>query len=130
MLLDSSAWVEYLRATGSPTHLAVRSLIRGDASIITCDPVVMEIVAGGRSESHTAELHALLARATLVSTRPSDWLDAARIYRTGRSQGLTIRKMIDCLIAAIALGIGEPVLHNDADFDAIARITRLHVTRG
>lgn len=129
MLLDSSAWVEYLRATGSSTHLAVRSLLRSEAHIATCDPVVMEILAGGRSESHTAELQRLLGRATLLSTRATDWLDAARIYRTGRRQGVTIRKLADCLIAAVAIRSGEPVLHHDADFDAIALISPLQARR-
>ncbi|MFT4219305.1 MAG: PIN domain nuclease [Microbacterium sp.] len=130
MLLDSSAWIEYLRATGSPTHLAVRALIRADEPIATCEPVVMELLAGGRSDSHAVELERLLARATLLRTLPTDWVDAARIHRAGRRQGVTIRKLMDCLIAAIALRAGESVLHLDADFDAIARVVPLTTARG
>lgn len=130
MLLDSSAWIEYLRATGSPTHMTVRSLIRDDASIAICEPVVMELLAGGRSDAHTRELERLLARATLLSTQPSDWVDASRIYRTGRRQGVTVRKLMDCLIAAIAIRTGEVVLHHDVDFDAIATLVPLKTTRG
>ncbi|WP_306232062.1 type II toxin-antitoxin system VapC family toxin [Agrococcus beijingensis] len=130
MLVDTSAWVEYLRGTGSVTNVAVRDRIRESASLVTCDPVVMEVLAGGRSEQHVLELRGLLARAELVATMPSDWDDAARIYRAGRRQGVTIRKLVDCLIAAIALRRGEPVLHHDADFDAIARVVPLVVARG
>ncbi len=65
-----------------------------------------------------------------MRTVPSDWDDAARIYRTGRRQGVTIRKLVDCLIAAMAMRAGEPVLHADADFDAIARVTELDAVRG
>lgn len=129
MLVDTSAWIEYLRATGSVTNLAVRDRIRDDAHLATCDPVVMEVLAGGRSEEHVVELRGLLARAELVPTLPTDWDDAARIYRAGRRQGVTIRRFVDCLIAAIALRRGEPVLHDDADFDAIARIVPLVVSR-
>ncbi|HET8928047.1 MAG TPA: PIN domain nuclease [Microbacterium sp.] len=129
MLLDSSAWIEFLRATGSPPHLAVRQLLHTPDSLIVCEPVAMEVVAGARSEQHAIELQRLLARGTLVATEPTDWVDAARIYRTGRRRGLTVRKLIDCLIAAIALRIDESVLHHDADFDAIAQLVPLHVTR-
>ncbi|MFA4840136.1 MAG: PIN domain nuclease [Agrococcus sp.] len=130
MLVDTSAWIEYLRATGSATNVAVRDRIRTDARLVICDPVVMEVLAGGRSEEHVVELRGLLARAELVPTMPTDWDDAARIYRAGRRQGVTIRKLMDCLIAAIALRRGEPVLHDDADFDAIARVVPLVVSRG
>jgi len=130
VLVDTSAWIEYLRATGSATNVAVRDRIRTDARLVICDPVVMEVLAGGRSEEHVVELRGLLARAELVPTMPTDWDDAARIYRAGRRQGVTIRKLMDCLIAAIALRRGEPVLHDDADFDAIARVVPLVVSRG
>ena len=90
----------------------------------------MEVLSGGRSETHVDELRGLLARATLIRTLAVDWEDAARIYRAGRRQGLTIRKLIDCLIAAIALRTGETVLHRDADFDAIAQVVPLEVSRG
>lgn len=130
MLVDTSAWVEYLRGTDSATNIAVRDRVRESARLVTCDPVMTEVLAGGRSEEHVVELRGPLARAELVPTLPTDWDDAARIYRAGRRQGVMIRRLVDCLIAAIALRSGEPVLHNDVDFDAIARVVPLVVSRG
>jgi predicted nucleic acid-binding protein len=130
VLPDTSAWIEYLRATGSATDGAVHTILREDAPFTTCEPVVMELLAGGRSDTHTRELERLLARATLLPTRATDWVDAARIYRTGRQRGVTVRKLMDCLIAAIALRSGETILHRDADFVAIAHVVPLTVTRG
>ena len=129
MLIDTSAWVEFLRGTGSPTNHIVRDHLRSGEPFTTCDPVVMEVLAGGRSDAHIAELRDLLASAHLVRTMPTDWEDAARIYRSGRRQGVTIRKLVDCLIAAIALRSGETVFHHDADFDAIAQVVPLATTR-
>ena len=129
MLIDTSAWVEFLRATGSPTHLTVRRAIGEGADIWTCDPVTMEVLAGGRSEQHVTELRGLLARSTLIRTTATDWEDAARIYRAGRRQGVTIRKLVDCLIAAIALRVDQPVLHNEADFESVAQVVPLRTLR-
>ena len=129
MLIDTSAWVEFLRGTESTTHHAVRDYLRSGEPFATCEPIVMEVLAVGRSDAHTAELRNLLAGAQLVRTMPTDWEDAAGIYRSGRRQGVTVRKLIDCLIAAIALRAGEMVLHHDADFDAIAQMVPLAVTR-
>lgn len=40
-----------------------------------------------------------------------------------------MRSLIDCLIAAVALRHGVPVLHHDADFEALARHTPLQIAR-
>ncbi|MDQ3574904.1 MAG: hypothetical protein M3378_03865 [Actinomycetota bacterium] len=60
-LIDTSAWVEFLRDTGSPVCAAVDALLG------------------------------------------------------------------DCLIAAVAIGAGVPLLHADADFEVLARHTELQV---
>ena len=57
----------------------------------------------------------------------SDYDDAATLYRRCRQQGETVRKLIDCLIAAVAIRGGVPVLHNDRDFDVLARHTELQL---
>ena len=53
--------------------------------------------------------------------------DAAALYRLCRQEGETVRKLIDCLIGAVAIGADVPVLHNDDDFDVLARHTDLEI---
>jgi hypothetical protein len=61
-LIDSSAWIEYLRNTGSPVCERVDALVRNDAPIATCDTVMMEILAGATSEREANEVMRLLNR--------------------------------------------------------------------
>ncbi len=125
ILLDTSAWIEFLRDTGSPTCERVDELLGAD--IATCHPVRMEVLAGGRDEAHVRDLRRLLARASIIPTRPTDFEEAAGLYRTCRRQGETVRKLIDCLIAAHAIRTGTALLHADADFDLLARHTPLQI---
>jgi predicted nucleic acid-binding protein len=127
ILIDTSAWVEFLRNSGSAVCERVDELLGGD--IVTCDPVRMEILAGVRDESHLNDLRRLLARASSVAAEPVDYEEAAALYRTCRRRGETVRRMIDCLIAAIAIRVDVPVLHSDPDFDVLARHTPLRVER-
>ncbi len=120
ILVDTSAWVEYLRGTDSPAHVATRTALLGDA-LATCDAVRMELLAGARSERHARDLNSLLARAVSLDTAATDYEFAASIYRQCRRGGETPRSLIDCLIAAVAIRTGTPVLHTDRDFDMIAR---------
>ncbi len=95
--------------------------------IAICDAVRMEVLAGARDESHLISLRRLLARATMIPTQATDYEDAAALYRRCRRQGETVRKLIDCLIAAVAIRADIPILHSDADFEALARHTELRI---
>ena len=95
--------------------------------IAICDAVRMEVLAGARDEAQLRSLRRLLARAVVVPTRATDFDDAAALYRRCRREGETVRKLIDCLIASVAIRAGAPVLHSDTDFDVLARHTELHV---
>jgi len=127
ILIDTSAWIEYFRATGSPAAIEVRRLLSSEAEpIVMCEPVAMEILAGAAEEDRYAKLERLVNG--LPSLKIDDALDfrsAAVIYRSARRVGQTIRSINDCLIAAIALRHGARVIHRDADFEVIAAITDL-----
>jgi len=123
ILVDTSAWIEFLRDTRSPSCERVTELLGSE--IATCNPVRMEVLAGARDEAHLRALRGLLARATTLETSPTDYEDAAALYRGCRRGGETVRKLIDCLIAAHAVRARIPLLHADADFDVLARHTPL-----
>ncbi len=125
ILVDTSAWIEFLRDTGSPVCLLVDELL--DSDVVTCDVVQMEVLAGGRDETHLRLLQRMLARPVLLPTYRTDYSDAAALYRRCRRQGATIRSLLDCLVAAVAIRNGVPVLHDDRDFVALARHTDLQV---
>ena len=55
------------------------------------------------------------------------FLVAAPIYRTLRARGITIRNSIDCMIAAVRIENNAAILHNDRDFDSIAKRFELKV---
>ena len=125
ILIDTSAWVEFLRDTGSAVCDRVDALLAGEMA--TCDPVRMEVLAGARGAAHLRDLQRMLARASTVAVRPNDYDDAARLYRTCRAGGETPRRLVDCLIAAVAIRADVAVLHADADYDVLARHTTLRV---
>jgi predicted nucleic acid-binding protein len=118
-LVDTSAWVEYLRATGSEAHRQVKAVLSEDC--FTTDVVVAEILMGARDDRHAQQLRRMLNRCHFVPTRPLvDFERAAEIYRACRRGGFTPRSLANCLVAAVAIDRGLPVLHHDGDFARIA----------
>ncbi|MGI8610398.1 MAG: type II toxin-antitoxin system VapC family toxin [Candidatus Dormibacteria bacterium] len=127
ILIDTSAWVEFLRDSGSDVCEEVDRLL--DVDIAITDPVRMEVLAGARDQRHLHDLRALLGRARMLHCAPTDFDAAAHIYRRCRRGGETIRRLMDCLIAAVAIRHGLALLHADADFETVARHTDLALHR-
>lgn len=128
ILVDTSAWIEYDRATGSEVHLRVKELVTAKGEIGVTEPVVMELVMGARADARERELRALLARFILLSFDPdSDFDAAAAIYRRCRQVDLTPRGLIDCLIVAVAHRRGAKLLSHDLDMARLAPIANIQL---
>lgn len=123
ILADTSAWVEYDRATGSPADRRLLELIEGDLGVAVTEPVVIEVLAGARSDARESDLRDLLQRFQLLPfDAVADFDGAVRIYRRCRAAGVTPRGLIDCMIAAVAWRRGATLLAHDADIDRVASV--------
>ncbi len=128
ILADTSAWVEYDRATGSPVDRRITDLISGDGPLAVTEPVIMEVVAGARSDEREAELRRLLLRFhRLRFDVVVDFDGAARIYRSCRQAGITPRGMVDCMIASVAGRYGATLLALDSDLNRVAKIAGIGI---
>ena len=125
ILADSSAWVGYLRGTGSPAAGKVRELA-GTGELASTEVIAMEVLAGARDAQHLGMIRSLLSWNESLPISPlEDYESAAAIYRTCRAAGVTPRQMNDCVIAAIAIRNDVALLRDDRDFESLARYTPL-----
>jgi predicted nucleic acid-binding protein len=123
LLVDTSAWIELFR---KPPRLALEAH-GGLDEVVTCLPVVQEVLQGFRDErAFRAARDALLAFPIVESPLPRErFLEAATLFRDARRAGYTVRSSVDCLIAACALRHGLTVLHRDRDYSLLARVSPL-----
>ena len=128
IVVDTSAWVEYLRATGSAADVALTRAVRQGDPIGVPDVVRLELLAGAGGDEQVRDLQRLLARFTaLPASSPADHEVAAALYRTARRSGETVRSLLDCLVAAAALRTDAPVLAQDRDFEVLAGASSLRL---
>lgn len=128
ILADTSAWVEYDRASGSSVDDRLTELISHSGPLVVTEPVIMEVLAGARTDVRERDLRRLLQRAGLLHfDATTDFDAAARIYRRCRGGGVTPRGMIDCMIAAVAWRRGATLLSHDVDLDRVAQVVGLQV---
>ena len=124
MIADTSAWVEFLRATGSRCDLRLRKAFGAEQTVWMPSVVLQELLQGARNPAQFTRLETQLERLPgLDSLSPRDLArDAAMLYARCRWQGFTVRSPNDCVVAACAIASGLPVLAQDRDFEAIARV--------
>lgn len=128
ILVDTSAWMEYLRATGSAVDVRLSSAIADGDDLGVLDVVHLELLAGAGDEKRADELRRFLAHFhALPGSSPADHELGASLYRAARRAGETVRSLLDCLVAAAALRLDCDLLARDRDYEVLARVSALRL---
>jgi predicted nucleic acid-binding protein len=126
LLVDSSVWIDYLRGYDTTARTELRHRLASGELPATTEPIAMELLAGARDEGAWTQIDRLVSGLPLLTIDPTlDYRDAAVLYRAARRSGRTVRRLNDCLIAAVAIRHEAELLHQDADFDAISAVSPL-----
>ena len=124
ILVDTSVWVGYLRGDERPAVARLAGLLDRGTPVAVTSIVAQELLQGVAPGPAFDRLERYLS--SQLRLEPVDpWLsavEAARMFGACRASGVTVRSTLDCLIARIAIEHGVALLHDDRDFDAIARV--------
>jgi len=120
VLIDTSVWIDFFRYPTATEQVNKLKAALNYQKVAICDVILMEILQGIRDENQYLLTKNYLLDLPCLPINQATYITAAQIYRHLRSQGFTVRKSIDCLIAAVALEQQCLLLHNDRDFDPIA----------
>lgn len=128
IVVDTSAWVEYLRRTGSPANKTLKEALDREDELGVVDVVRMELLAGAGSDEQVVTVSRLLARGVALPTlSPADHEYAASLYTAARRSGTTVRSMIDCMVASVAVRLDAPVLARDRDYEVLRQVCPLRL---
>ena len=132
ILVDTSVLIDFFQGNASEKAALFQEVLGQQIPFGICSVVYQEILQGAQSQREYSLLKKYLSSQRFF--HPLDpvksYAQAAHIYFTCRRRGITIRSTIDCLIAQIAIEHDLYLLHNDRDFDAIARVTGMRIYHG
>jgi predicted nucleic acid-binding protein len=130
VFVDSSVWIDHLRGAVTPGTRTLRRLLDAldpdtgeddPAEILVGDLVLLEVLRGVSDDrQHDATRSALLAFPQVQVGGTTTALAAVDHDRSLRRRGVTVRKAVDCLIAAWCIARRVPLLHADRDFAPFA----------
>lgn len=118
ILVDSSVWIDYFKDVRSAETTKLDALL-GAEEIVSGDLIVAEVLQGVRSEREFNLVRQTMTGTMRVLTLAGEdvAIQAARNYRYLRTQGVTIRKTIDSIIATYCIENRVPLLFSDRDFE-------------
>jgi predicted nucleic acid-binding protein len=129
VLVDTTVWVDFLGDTATSQVTRLQTLIESDEDLCTCGVISAETLQGIRSDSDYRRTKAHLDSLIFLPIHRATFVRAAELYRSLRKSGITVRKPVDCMIAAVAIEHESSLLHNDRDFDNIARHSKLRILK-
>lgn len=118
-LADTSVWVDYLRHGTDGPAKALDSMLETE-SVLTCGPVVAELLAGARDEDRDS-LWTLMQALPWADLDRSAWRAVGGGAAALRAQGETIA-LTDIEIAVAAAHSNAAVWSADRDFERIAQV--------
>jgi hypothetical protein len=129
IIVDTTVWVDYLRGVDTPEAQWLELRLESERMGLT-DLILCEVLQGTRSPGDFRAVQSELLRFEVFETGGIPVaIAAARNTRRLRSEGITVRRTIDCLIATFCLQGGHALLHRDRDFDPFERYLGLAVVR-
>ena len=129
ILVDTTVWIDFFAARTSPHVAALEALLEDRENVCICGIVLAEVLQGIRSDADYRKTKKYFEALLFLPMTQRVFLRCAELYRSLRKKGVTVRKPLDCMIASVAIEHDLPVLHNDRDFDHIAKHSKLKVMK-
>ncbi len=121
IVIDTSVWIDYFAGKKTKYSLQLKYAINQSEEFCVCGVVLTEVLQGIRLDREYEKVYRILDDLIYLPEQKSTHILAANIYRSLRKKGKTIRKPIDCIIAAICIENSAFILHNDRDFEYISK---------
>lgn len=116
-LIDTSAWIEFLRRAGDPDVKGRVAAFLDAGQAAVCGPIEFELLTGARP-AEIADIHTAMAFCSVLEFSSDCWHRAADIERSLRGNSVTVPRD-DIFVASAALVYDTPVYCRDAHFELI-----------
>jgi len=127
VLVDTTVWIDFFADRNDPHVATLQDLIENEEDLSLCGVILAEVLQGIRSDADFVKTKRYLGDLIFLPMRQATFLRAAELYKSLRKKGITIRKPVDCMIASVAIEYNIQLLHNDRDFDHIAKRSKLRI---
>jgi len=129
VIVDTTVWIDFLKGKETKEVERLEESLSEEKDVFITGLIVQEILTGVKNKKDRDRVRKELDRFILVSPTLETHIQAAEIFDACRKKGFTIRSIIDCLIASLALEYDLTLLENDKDYSFISKTFPLKTFR-
>ncbi|MEZ5276862.1 MAG: PIN domain nuclease [Opitutaceae bacterium] len=129
VIVDTTVWIDFLKGRETAEVEKLEQLLAEETDVFITGLIVQEILSGVKESKDRAKVRKELEHFILINPTLETHIQAAEIFDACRKKGFTIRSIIDCLIASLALEFDLAILENDKDYAFISRVFPLKTFR-
>jgi len=129
ILVETSVLIGFLEGRDSPAVRRFLEVLERDLPFGLSPLTVLEVLQGAATERDFVKLRDYLGSQVIYGPEGGleSYASAAKIFFDLRRRGLTVGSSVDCLIAQTAIEHNLHLLHDDADFGRIAKVSALKI---
>ncbi len=131
MIVDSNTWADFFNGVESPHVQRLDVALEEEEEDLAVIPIIItEVLQGFRTDTGFERARQVLVSLSVIYPTVDCHVRAARLFRSLRGKGITVRGAVDCIIAQTCLDTKAELLSPDRDFEPIAQHTPLRLWRG
>lgn len=128
MLIDASVLIPIFRDKTGGRRDKFKRFLRGREYVLSRFTQI-ELLQGCKTDDQWELFADYLQVQDYLEMSPDCWASAARIKFDAERKGFTVRSVIDCCIAQLAIENRMHVVHNDNDFEVIEKVRKIKLHR-
>lgn len=127
VIVDTSVFIDYLKGIDNKPARKFQSILDSGIPYGINSFIYQELLQGVKTEQAFHNLKEYLDTQRFYRLRDAkeSFAEAALLYLKCRKKGITVSSTVDCIIVQTALENNLLLLHNDSDFEKIARVVEL-----
>ena len=129
VIVDTTVWIDFLKGRETDQVGRLEKLISEETDVFTTGIIVQEVLSGIKRKREREKVRKEFDHFIVVMPTLDTHIQAAEIFDVCQKKGYTIRSVIDCLIAALALEYDLTILENDRDYGYISAVVPLKIFR-
>lgn len=129
IIVDSNAWADFFNGVQDPYVGRLDVALQEEEDLAVVPIIITEVLQGFRTDTGFQRARRVLVALPVIHPTVECHVRAARLFRSLRRKGVTVRGAVDCVIAQTCLDIEAELLSPDSDFEHIARHTPLRLWR-
>jgi hypothetical protein len=121
IVVDSNTWADFFNGARNPHADRLERALEEETEMAVIPVIITEVLQGFRSDAGFRRAERVLVSLPVLHPTIECHVRAARLFRTLRAKGVTVRGAVDCIIAQLCMDVDAELLSPDVDFSHIAR---------